>query len=232
MSANSEHAIRHRLRSPRAAAMAGILFSILLIASMLVFHNVSTISPADINSDWIESNADNVSLALNLVPFAGIAFLWFTGVIRDLLGDQEDKLFATVFWGSGLIYVALLFIWAATLGAIIGSHAVAANRLVDNDIYIFGITFINEIVGNYTLRIAGVYMLSIASLSTRTRVMPRWLTIITYILGLGFLLFAGPVWEVRFAFPAWVFLISAYILMMNYRSTHHLESTTDLSSDD
>jgi hypothetical protein len=41
---------------------------------------------------------------------AGIAFLWFIGVIRDHLGDREDRFFATVFLGSGLLFVAMLFI--------------------------------------------------------------------------------------------------------------------------
>jgi hypothetical protein len=27
-------------------------------------------------------------LALNLVPFAGLAFLWFIGVLRDRLGQS------------------------------------------------------------------------------------------------------------------------------------------------
>jgi hypothetical protein len=227
-----EPLIRRQLRSPRAAAIAGILFSVLLMTSMILFRNIGTVAPADISKDWLARSANSASLALSLVPFAGIAFLWFTGVIRDWLGDREDKLFATVFLGSGLIFVVLLFIWAATLGAILGIHAAAATRLIDDDVYIFGATFMNEIIGNYTLRMAGVYMLSISSLWTRTGVMPRWLTIITTIVALGYLFFAGSVREARYIFPAWVFLISVYILVLNYRRTHNLENKDALSPDD
>jgi hypothetical protein len=60
-----------------------------------------------------------------------------------------------------LSLVALMFVWAATLGAIFGSYTAAADRLIDDDVYIFGVTFMNEIIGNCTLRMAGVYMLSI-----------------------------------------------------------------------
>ena len=42
---------------------------------------------------------------MNLIPFAGIAFLWFIGVLRDRLGEQEDRFFATVFFGSGLLFL-------------------------------------------------------------------------------------------------------------------------------
>jgi hypothetical protein len=212
--------------------MAGILFSLLLTTSMLLFRNISAVAPAEISTDWLETSANSASLALALVPFAGIAFLWFTGVIRDWLGDREDKLFATVFWGSGLIFVALMFVWAAILGAIFGSYSAAANRVIDVDVYIFGAAFMNEIIGNYTLRMAGVYMLSIGSLWTRTGVMPRWLTIITTIVALGFLFFAGQIREARYLFPGWVFLISAYILVLNYRRTHHLKNKNELPPDD
>ena len=48
----------------------------------------------------------------HLVPFAGIAFLWFIGVVREQLGNVEDRLFSTVFLGSGLLFLAMLFIGA------------------------------------------------------------------------------------------------------------------------
>ncbi|MCK4726665.1 MAG: hypothetical protein KAT29_12710 [Anaerolineales bacterium] len=209
--------IQRQIRSPRSAAVAGIIFSLLMIASMILISTITSVTLADISRDWLETRVDTASLALGLVPFAGIAFLWLTGVIRDHVGDREDRFFATVFLGSGIAFVVLLFIWAATIGAIFGSYALAASILVDNDIFIFGFAFMNQIVSNYALRMAGVYMLSISTLWTRTSVMPRWLTIISYIVALGFLFFAGAFREARFIFPIWVFLVSVYILVVNRR---------------
>ena len=57
-----------------------------------------------------------------MVPFAGIAFLWFIGVVRDRIGEREDKFFATVFLGSGLLFVAMLFAAAAVLGGLIAGN--------------------------------------------------------------------------------------------------------------
>jgi hypothetical protein len=131
-----------------------------------------------------------------------------------------------------LSLVALMFVWAATLGAIFGSYTAAADRLIDDDVYIFGVTFMNEIIGNCTLRMAGVYMLSIGSLWARAGVMPRWLTIITTMVALGFLFFAGSIREARYAFPGWVFLISVYILVLNYRRTNNPDTKDALSEDD
>jgi hypothetical protein len=219
--------IQKRVRSPRSAALAGILFSGLLIASMLLVTGSTQVSPAEINAEWIETRSSSVSLALSLVPFAGIAFFWFTGVIRDHIGDREDRFFATVFLGSGISFVVLLFVWAATTGAVFGSFSLAADLLADKDIFIFGFMFMNEILGNYILRIAGVYMFSIGTIWTRATVMPRWLTLITYLLALVFLFFAGSIREARFVFPAWVLLTSIYILITNRRLERLQDSISD-----
>jgi uncharacterized membrane protein len=217
--------IQERIRSPRSAALAGILFSGLLIASMLLIPGISQVSPDEISSEWLEKRASSVSLALSLVPFAGIAFFWFTGVIRDHIGDQEDRFFATVFLGSGIAFVVLMFVWAASTGAVFGSFSLAADILADKDIFIFGFLFMNEILGNYVLRIAGVYMFSIGTIWTRATVMPRWLTLITYLLALVFLFFAGSIREARYVFPAWVLLTSIYILITNKRLERRKETT-------
>jgi len=205
------------IRSPRSAAVAGIIFSILIAASMFLTANVANASPEDFNGELLEANAEVVEWGIKLVPFAGIAFLWFTGVIRDRLGDREDRFFATIFLGSGILFVAMLFVEVAVMGAIFGSYALADELLVDNYIYIFGASFARQILSNFTLRMAGVYMLSIASLWTRGRVMPRWANFITFILAIGFLFFASSIREARFLFPAWVFVTSVYILITNRR---------------
>jgi hypothetical protein len=219
----TEYLVRRELRSPRSAAIAGILFSFLMFIGMILAYRTVNAKPEDITRDWLETWSDTASLVLTLVPFAGIAFLWFTGVIRDRLGDHEDRFFATIFLSSGIITVVLFFIWAAIFGALMNTTALAAVGLADDDIYVFGFALMNRIVGNYALRMAGVYMIAIGTLWSRTGVMPRWLTIVTYILALGFLLAAGWAREARFIFPAWVLVVSIYILVLNYRRTQDQE---------
>lgn len=165
----------------------------------------------------LETNAKSIKWSIRLIPFAGIAFLWFSGVIRDRLGDREARFFATIFLGSGILFVALLFIETAVIGALFTSYTFAADLLLDNGIFIFGASLANELLTNFTLRMAGVYMLSIATLWTRARVMPRWANLLTLILGIGYLFFAGEIREARFLFPAWVFVMSVYILIANRR---------------
>jgi MFS family permease len=231
MAENAEQLVRRELRSPRSAAVAGIVYSILMITGMILASSITRVKPEDITRDWLETWSGTASLVLILVPFAGIAFLWFTGVIRDRLGDNEDRFFATLFLGSGIISVVLLFVWGAVFGAIMGTRALTAVGLADNFVYVFGFALMNEIIGNYTLRMVGVYMTSIGTIWSKTGHMPRWLTIITYILALGFLLAAERIREARFIFPAWVFVVSVYILVLNYRRTHDQEGKDGLSLD-
>jgi hypothetical protein len=59
--------------------------------------------------------------------------------------------------------------------------------------------------------------------------MPRWLTIVTYILALTFLIAAERIREARFIFPVWVFVVSVYVLVLNYRRIHDQESHPEVS---
>lgn len=215
--------VRREIRSPRSAAFAGIGYSILMITGMILLTSIVTVRLEEITPELIESWSRKASLIILMVPFAGIAFLWFTGVIRERLGEYEDRFFATIFYGSGIIQVVLLFIWGAIFGALMAARALTAAGMVDNQIYIFSFALMNEIIGNYGLRMAGVYMTAINSLWSKTGLMPRWLTIITYILALGFLVAAERFREARFLFPIWVFVVSIYILILNFRRTHDLE---------
>ena len=90
---------RTNLRTPKAAAIAGMLFSLLTVAAFWLFWISVPADPQDLGS-WLSENSKTVALGLNLIPFAGIAFLWFIGVLRDRLGELEDRFFATVFFGS------------------------------------------------------------------------------------------------------------------------------------
>src|SRR5262245_20274 len=104
------------LRTPKAAAIAGIVFSILLVVIFVLLRlSLPTESSAAI--EVFQVRAETIALAISLIPFAGVAFLWFIGVVRDRLGPLEDRLFATVFLGSGLLFLAMLFCAAAVVSA-------------------------------------------------------------------------------------------------------------------
>ena len=209
---------RARAKTPRAAAIAGILFSVLLITSLVLIKISVPVSPLDVG-EWLSGDSKAVGLALNLVPFAGVAFLWFIGVVRDRLAEHEDRLFATVFLGSGLLFLATLFTSAAIAGGIISLYGATPGILVDAAIYTYGRLVSYEIMNVYALKMAGVFMLSTCSLSLRTGIFPRWMAYLGIVLALLLMLSLGllsAAWS-PLLFPLWILLISVYILWENFR---------------
>ena len=202
------------LTTPRAAAVAGILFSLLLMASLALIRTSLPADPRDA-AGWRSVDVSRVALALQLVPFAGIAFLWFVGVLRDRLGAKEDKFFATVFFGSGLLFLAMLFNSAAVAGGVIRLYGMAADRLVESGVYAFGRVVTYEVMNVYTMKMAGVFMISTCTLSLRTGIFPRWMAFLGFALAVFLLLSLGLVAWAPFVFPLWVLLISSHILKAN-----------------
>src|SRR6516162_8811304 len=159
------------LRTPRAAAVAGIVFSLLLITALTLLRLSIPASPA-VPGMWLTDSGRRaaVAVALNLVPFAGIAFLWFIGVLRDRIGEREDRFFATVFLGSGLLFVAMIFVAAAVAGATI---AAAGSRLPGADSLVLSRNVTGSLLNVYAMRMAAVFTLTTVNIARRTRIVSR-----------------------------------------------------------
>ena len=213
---NRMDATRRALSTPRAAAIAGIVFAALFTTSIVL---IRLATPADPLADatWLTSNARSVTLALNLVPFAGIAFLWFIGVIRDRLGGLEDRFFATVFLGSGLLFLALVFAGAALSGGLLASYSANSNALVQSGVFAYSRAVTFNILNVYAMRMAGVFMMSLATIWLRTGLMHRGWAIATYVLALVLLFGLGiSLWSILI-FPVWVLAVSVYFLVIGLR---------------
>ena len=203
------------VRSPRSAAIAGLLFAILFSVSVIILKLSITGAGKD-TGEWLANRAGWVSFAVGLMPFAGIFFLWFMGVVRARLGRFEDQFFSTVFQGSGLIFLAMVFVASGIAGAIIAGYARDPNGFPGSSAYYVARDLITQIFGIYAMRMAAVFLISQATLWLRTKVMPRWLIFLTYPLALVLLfVFTRSFWIIL-VFPAWVFLVSTYIMIVSF----------------
>jgi MFS family permease len=203
--------VRSQLKTPRAAAIAGILFSVLFVVAFALLRTYLPGDPTD-SGEWLSAGTGSVGFALNLVPFAGIAFLWFVGSLRDRLGSLEDRFFSTVFLGSSLLFLAMLFTSAAAVGAIILTFA-GPNPPVDSAVFHFARTLAYNIVNIYMIKMAAVFMISTSTVVIFTAIAPRWAAFIGFGLAL-LLLFASSYFSWLFvAFPFWIFLISVCLLV-------------------
>ena len=207
-------AIRKNLTAPRAAAVAGIFFSALLITSYVLVWVSIPANPGAQDLDVI-SHSKIIALALNLLPFAGIAFLWFIAVVRNRLGALEDRFFATVFLGSGLLYIAMIFTSAALAGGLIRVLINTPEILTQPGAYALGRAQIFQTMNVYGIKMAGVFMFSTSTILLRTSIVPRWIAFLGYGLGALLLLSIGIIRWIPLVFPIWVFLISVAILFEN-----------------
>jgi hypothetical protein len=206
-----------QLKTPKAAAIAGIVFSLLLLSILWLLRTSIPADPLEPGA-WLATDTRAVTVALNLVPFAGVAFLWFIGVLRDRLAQLEDRFFATVFFGSGLLFLAMLFAAAAIIGAIVLVASVSTpHELMNSATFRFARAASYIIANVYAIKMAAVFMISTSTVVIRTGIAPRWIAYLGFLLAL-ILLFGSFFISWSFAvLPFWVFLISVYILIDNLR---------------
>jgi hypothetical protein len=209
--------IQARLKTPKSAAVAGIAFSLLMFTIFGLLRRSIPADPLE-SGAWLATNTKTIALALNLVPFAGVAFLWFIGVLRDRLGQQEDRFFATVFLGSALLYLAMLFAAAAVIGAVMLLASTAEpNELMSSATFRFARAAAYIITNVYATKMAAVFMISTSTVVIYTCIAPRWIAFIGYLLALVLLIGSYYIGWSFAVLPAWVFLISVYILVDNLR---------------
>jgi hypothetical protein len=207
-----------RLKTPRAAAVAGIVFSVLFLISLVL---IRTTVPGDLKdaASWLGHDLKSVAFAIYLFPFAGIAFLWFIGVLRDRMGAREDRFFATIFMGSGLLFLAMLFAAGAVAAGIIMGLGIMPDRLVESGVYTFGRAAVYQLVNVYAMKMAAVFMISTSTVAMLTRMFPRWMAWLGYGLALLMLLSTGYIYFwAPLVFPLWVLLVSVNILLSDLKS--------------
>jgi hypothetical protein len=215
MSENGTQIPNPVLTTPRAAAIAGILFALLYGAGyVLIQVSIPAISP-DV-AGLSEDQAKTITLGLSLLPFAGIDFLWFLGVMRDRLGALEDQFFSTLFFGSGLLYLGMTFASAAIAGGLLTAYSLDPDLVTSGGLFLLTRAISNRFTTVYAIRMAGMFMFVLGTIWVRTKIMPRWLALVTYALAIVLLISVGITHWIILAFPAWVLLISAYILNLNF----------------
>ena len=193
-----------------------MIFAVLMIVGLgLVRYSI----PADLKTPgtWLSesSHRNAVLLALKLVPFAGIAFLWFIGVLRNRLAELEDQFFASVFLASGLLFVASLFAAAAVTEALVESAGVTN---LASDTYYFGRRMSDALLNLFAMKMAGVFMFSTCTIGLRTAILPRWVAHTGYACALLLLLVIANWRWITLVFPIWMLLVSSQILLMEFRS--------------
>ncbi|MFI6144770.1 hypothetical protein [Streptomyces sp. NPDC051109] len=196
------------LSTPKAAGLAGVVFAVLLATAIVLARIALPEGGAGEQIEIAPGKRGALQTATELVPFAGIAFLWFMGALREHTGDAEDRFIATVFLGSGLVFVACLF----------GAVAAAGTVLDAEDPTGFGSHFAYTLLTTYGMRMAAVFVLATSTIGRKLGVLPRPLVLIGTLAGVVLLAVGSTVPYCELVFPAWALLISLYILRAARRS--------------
>jgi hypothetical protein len=201
--------------------VAGLVFSVLLTLALAIIR-ANPLTPSD--AGGAVQIADAWSVALYIVPFAGIAFLWFMAVLRRRVGRMEDQFFATVFLGSGLLFIAMLF--AADAAASAGVEAARTSGAgVDDPTFVFGRSLAEALFYVFATKMAGVFMLVSSTIGRRTAVLPRWFIGAGVVGAVIMLLSVGYIEPIALIFPAWVAILSLLLLRASAEAWHDNPAT-------
>ncbi|PWK67170.1 hypothetical protein BCL76_10974 [Streptomyces sp. CG 926] len=196
--------------------MAGIAFAVLLGAAIVLMRiAVPSGNTADLPVDQDKRWA--VQVALEIVPFAGIFFLWFMGALRAHTGAAEDRFVATVFLGSGFVFVATLFASAAAAGTVL-------NEGTPSD---FGRHYAYTLLATYAMRMAAVFVLATSTIGRMLGVFPKPLAVLGTVVGLLLLVIGSGVPWSEMLFPVWALILSLYVLRVRRGTAHHPPTATE-----
>ena len=201
----------HRLTTPRAAAVAGVVFA-LLFGAVLILIRTKMPEGVEGSAQWLTSRRSGILTATVLMPFAGISFLWFMGVVRDGLGQYEDRFFSTVFLGSGLLFLAMMFVSMSLAGGLVAANTAVTDPAAHAEMVDFGKMVVLSSTKTYAVRMAAVFMMSLATMWLRTGLMPRWLVGLSYLAAVSLLLASDVSMWITMAFPVWVLVVSGLLL--------------------
>ena len=201
---------------PRAAGVAGILFALMFGAIVVLFRSVLPLDPRSAGTLLTDAgDRRDLDFALGLIPFCGIFFLWFLGAVGAHIGQAEDRFFATIVLGSGLLFIAMLFVFGALFGALIslaGLYEVTRRSRCGDWVGKF-------VQCRLRLRHARRCGLRLVVVIAYRLPHPCPTLVVVGFAGALLLLFASPTtpW-LQLVFPFWVLLVSINILVLAYRS--------------
>ena len=205
-------------RAARLTAWLGIVYSILVVASFALLNR--TPGPTSSDEDYLSfySSGDRrlaILAGLYLMPFAGIAFLWFVVALRTWISKSArrvDELFSNVQLVSGIVFIALFFASAATLSALAANVEFADASIEPATARQF--TQLGwALLLVFSMRMAGIFVLTTTTLGRSHGLLPRWFTIAGYGVGLFLLLSAVLSPALILVLPVWVFVLGLILLV-------------------
>jgi hypothetical protein len=205
-----------RSDSIEAAAFAGLVFAVLSFVAFLLLNSAPDLSAPDSElTAWYSdpSNRSSLTVGLSLSVISAVSFLWFVAVIRRRVGDREDRFFATVFLGSGVLLTGVMLVGAGALASPAVIVDLADGRVPDASVLTALAGLGTSLLLLVLPKVHAVFMISTSTLALRTKTFSRWLSYFGY--GIALMMFVMPIVlePLGLAFPVWVAILSMAMLI-------------------
>jgi hypothetical protein len=200
------------VRTRNYAAISGLVFVVLFGAGNALwgFEAPETGAPADEVLDFYTGTSDGIIIGATLSLLSIVAFAVFAAAVRRVLADAEgDDVLATTAFGGALLALA------AGLGAE-SINMVGGLRAEDGELsksLARSLFEISQVFGTIAAAVGiAVFALATAVVALRTRqVLPRWLAVVTLIIGLSLLTPAARILE----WPGGAMMLIALIVSLS-----------------
>lgn len=193
-------------------SIAGAVYSILFIASFWLMLDLVRSRPADADPATYYGSSDGQTVrivALYLLPFAGISFLWFIVSLRMWISVRTvrpiNALFSNVQFASGLVFLTLLFAAAAALSVgpvTFNSNDAFATPVVTREFPLFG----TSLFFVFATRMGAMFVFTTTRICSSAGIIPRWFTLVGLAVGITMLLTSSFNRWMIVVFPIWVLL--------------------------
>jgi magnesium-transporting ATPase (P-type) len=219
--ASPEERGRSLRRAASLTAIVGIVFALLFILAFVLMAQVPNSKATDQEIiDYYSSGASSVPVIVGLyvLPFGGIAFLWFIVTLRMWEAASARRLNAlqsNLQLVSGILFVALFFVGAATSSVVAVSAQYAEGGIDPGASRQFS-TLGSTLIIFFSMRMAAMFVFTTSSLGRSAGILPRWFGLVGFGVGLFLLLSAAFTPVLVLSFPAWV-LALCLILLRNAR---------------
>jgi hypothetical protein len=210
------------VKHARLAGIMAVVFAGFYVTGLVMVHSSPGLQASDaaFSAYYRSSSTALVTVGLNFVPFAGIAFLWHMNAIRLVISARTPSPSAMPYGlqlVSGVLFVALLFAGTAAAGSVALLKDLGPGPLPSMDVArgLLGVGY--GMVFVYAVRGAGMYAITTTTLLRSAGLLPRWLTVVGYLLA-AFLLVStalNPV--VMLLFPAWAVLVGVAVFLRSGR---------------
>jgi hypothetical protein len=161
-----------------------------------------------------------IVVGMYIMPFAGIAFLWFSVAMRSAIrarGERVSELLAGMQVASGILYVAMFFVGAAAISVMAASMEMVQARLdplIARELPQYG----RALLMVFAMRMAAIFVFTTSRLGRLTNALPRWFMFVGWAVGLFLLLSATFSRALVLVFPIWLLALCAVLLWRLRRS--------------